>query len=53
VLEKEARVPVLCSFGPQTTQTLQENDLEVAVQSAHPSTDGLVDALIHYFTPSS
>jgi len=53
VLQKEARVPVLCSFGPQTTQTLQENDLEVAVQSAHPSMDGLVDALIHYFTPSS
>ena len=52
VFEKDAQKPVFCSFGPQTSQTLKENDMEVVVEATHPSMDGLIKALIAYFKDS-
>jgi uroporphyrinogen III methyltransferase/synthase len=52
VFEKDAKKPVFCSFGPQTSKTLQENDIEVTVEATHPSIDGLTEALIDYFNDS-
>jgi uroporphyrinogen III methyltransferase/synthase len=49
VFEKDAKKPVFCSFGPQTSKTLQENDMEVTVEATHPSIDGLIEALLDYF----
>ena len=51
VFEKDAKKPVFCT-GPQTSQTLKENDMEVTVEAIHPSIDGLIEALLVYFTDS-
>ena len=52
VFEKDAVTPVFCSFGPQTTKTLEENELTVGLESSHPSLDGLCKSLVTYFTKS-
>ena len=52
VFEKDAKKPVFCSFGPQTSQTLKENDMEVTVEASHPSIDALIEALLVYFNDS-
>jgi uroporphyrinogen-III synthase len=52
VFEKDAKKPVFCSFGPQTSKTLQENDMEVTVEATYPSIDGLIEALLNYFNDS-
>jgi uroporphyrinogen III methyltransferase/synthase len=52
VFEKDAKKPVFCSFGPQTSKTLQENNMEVTLEATHPSIDGLTEALIDYFNDS-
>jgi uroporphyrinogen III methyltransferase/synthase len=52
VFEKDAKKPVFCSFGSQTSQTLKENDMEVTVEATHPSIDGLIEALLAYFKDS-
>ena len=52
VFEKDAKKPVFCSFGPQTSKTLKENDMEVTVEATHPSMDGLIVALLTYFNNS-
>lgn len=49
VLEEGARKPIVCSFGPQTTKTLEENEMEVGLVSTHPSMEGLVHSLINQF----
>ena len=49
VFENDAKRPVLCSFGPQTSKTLKENNMEVTVEAIHPSMDGLIEALLVYF----
>lgn len=53
VLGENARVPILCSFGPQTTKTLEENEMVVGLESSHPSIDGLLSSLIKHFAISS
>ena len=52
ILENGAKQPVFCSFGPQTTTTLQENSMEVAIEATHPSISGLIAALLKYFKVS-
>jgi uroporphyrinogen III methyltransferase/synthase len=52
VFEQDALTPILCSFGPQTTKTLEENELTVGLESSHPSLDGLCKSLITYFAKS-
>jgi uroporphyrinogen III methyltransferase/synthase len=52
IFDKDARIPVFCSFGPQTTKTLKENNMDVGLQSAHPSIEALCSSLTHYFTNS-
>ena len=45
-LENDATKPVLCSFGPETSKTLRENDLEVSLEIENPSVDSMVEALV-------
>jgi uroporphyrinogen-III synthase len=45
LLGKTAKVPILCSFGPETTKTLNENNLVVTVESATPDMDAMITAL--------
>jgi len=52
IFEGGARKPILCSFGPQTSKTLKENDLRIDLEASHPSTDGLIDALVEHFSAS-
>jgi uroporphyrinogen-III synthase len=40
---------MLCSFGPETSKTLLENDLEVSLEIENPSVDSMVDALVQKF----
>ena len=53
VFEPDARLPIFCSFGPQTTKTLKDNDLAVGLEATHPSLDGLCKSLVEHFAPSS
>lgn len=48
-MEKNAKKPLLCSFGPETTKTLLENKLMVDLESRNPSVDGMVDAILKKF----
>jgi len=48
-IENDARKPMLCSFGPETSKTLLENDLEVSLEIENPSVDSMVDALVQKF----
>jgi uroporphyrinogen III methyltransferase/synthase len=52
VFDSDARTPILCSFGPQTSKTLESNDLPVALEASHPSLDGLCNSLVKHFTES-
>ncbi len=45
-LGNNATAPILCSFGPETSKTLRENDLEVSLEIENPSVDAMVDALV-------
>ena len=49
VLEENARLPMLCSFGPQTTRTLEENEMIFGLESSQPSNEGLTYSLIEHF----
>jgi len=49
-LEKGARIPALCSFGPVTTARMKAAGIPVAVESTEPGLDGMVDALVDYFS---
>jgi uroporphyrinogen-III synthase len=49
-LEKGARVPCLCSFGPTTTERMQKAGIPVAVQAASPGIDGMIEALVAHFS---
>jgi uroporphyrinogen-III synthase len=52
-LEKGARVPVLCSFGPTTSAVMKSAGIPVAVEAAEPGIDGMVAALVEYFANRS
>lgn len=49
-LETGARVPALCSFGPMTSQRMKKSGIPVAVEAAEPGLDGMVAALVEYFS---
>ena len=34
VFDKKAIQPIICSFGPQTTKTLEENDMKVELEAS-------------------
>ena len=48
-IENETTKPMLCSFGPETSKTLRENDLEVSLEIENPSVDSMVEALVQKF----
>ena len=48
-LEKDARVPALCSFGPQTSERMRGSGIPVHVEAANPGIDGMVTALVDWF----
>jgi uroporphyrinogen-III synthase len=48
-LAKGARVPALCSFGPQTSATMAKAGIPIAVEAAEPGLDAMVAALERYF----
>lgn len=52
-LEKGARVPALCSFGPSTSEGMKQAGIPVAVEAAEPGIDGMVQALLQYFASLS
>jgi uroporphyrinogen-III synthase len=49
LLEQGARVPIHCSFGPETSKTLRENDLAVGLELKQPGIKEMIDALIEKF----
>jgi uroporphyrinogen-III synthase len=49
VLSKEAKKPIYCSFGTQTSETLQENELTVGIEAADSTLESMVDSLVNYF----
>jgi|TARA_B110000438_G_scaffold119415_1_gene116499 uroporphyrinogen-III synthase len=49
-LEKGAKVPALCSFGPQTTATMKAASIPVTVEADSPSLEKMVDALEAHFS---
>ena len=49
ILEEGAKKPILCSFGPETSRTLKENDLIVSLEAETPSMDQMIAALISQF----
>lgn len=48
-LETQAKRPILCSFGPETSKTLSENQLSVDLESPKPSIDSMIEALCERF----
>lgn len=44
-----AQIPALCSFGPQTTETMKKARIPVAVEASEPSLEGLIAALEAHF----
>ena len=44
-LSKGAQKPILCSFGPETSKTLLENDLSPDLQADEPSMDAMITAV--------
>ena len=48
-LNKEARIPIHCSFGPETSKTLQENELTVELECSYPSNEDMINKLANYF----
>jgi len=48
-LASGARVPALASFGPQTTATMKQAHIPVAIEAATPSLDAMVAALEAHF----
>lgn len=52
-LEKGARVPALCSFGPTTSARMKAAGIPVALEASEPGLDGMVRALVQYFRGGS
>ncbi len=50
ILESEARVPIHCSFGPETSKTLLENGLSVELECTNPSIEDMIGKLVQYFS---
>jgi len=52
-LKKGAAVPAVCSFGPTTSAGMKKAGIPVAVEAAHPGMEGMIDALVDYFSTTS
>ena len=52
-LEKGARVPALCSFGPTTSERMKKAGIPMAVEASEPGMDGMVAALVDFFAGKS
>jgi uroporphyrinogen-III synthase len=50
VLDQEAIKPIICSFGPETSKTLLENELTVELECANPSIEDMTSRLVNYFS---
>jgi uroporphyrinogen III methyltransferase/synthase len=50
VLDQEAIKPIICSFGPETSKTLSENELTVELECANPSIEDMTSRLVKYFS---
>lgn len=48
-LSPSARIPVLCSLGPITSNTMRQAGIPVGLETTEPSLDSLIDALITHF----
>ena len=44
-----AKKPIYCSFGTQTSETLQENELTVGIEAADSTLESMVESLVNYF----
>jgi uroporphyrinogen III methyltransferase / synthase len=49
VFEDGAIKPIHCSFGPETSKTLRENDLEVKLECINPSIKEMVSKVVAQF----
>ena len=49
-LSDEACKPLLCSFGPETSKTLEENQLTVDLECDHPGIDNMIQKLVERFS---
>lgn len=49
-LEKDAKIPALCSFGPTTSEMMKKAGIPVAVEAANPGIEGMAEALISFFS---
>ena len=50
VLNQGATKPIICSFGPETSKTLSENELTVELECANPSIEDMVGKLVEHFS---
>ncbi len=48
-LEPDAKVPALCSFGPQTSSGMRSSGIPVHVEAGEPGIEGMVAALVDWF----
>jgi uroporphyrinogen III methyltransferase/synthase len=51
--DRGARKAIHCSFGPETSKTLRENQLSVDLECEHPSMDNMIQKLLEYFPDKS
>ena len=49
-LSDRACKPLLCSFGPETSKTLEENQLPVDFECEHPGIDNMIQMLVEHFS---
>ncbi len=49
-LNENAIKPVICSFGPETTKTLLENELIVDLECTNPSIEDMTGKLVKHFS---
>ena len=49
ILEDDAISPAHCSFGPETSKTLRENDLEVRLECTNPSVEEMISKVVDQF----
>jgi uroporphyrinogen III methyltransferase/synthase len=47
--EKSAKLPLHASFGPQTTETLKENELSVDIEAQDSTLESMLEALVVHF----
>lgn len=50
VLEAGATRPALFSFGPSTSARMREAGIPLAAEASEPGMDGIIEALVGYFT---